>query len=46
VPDLWLYVLGAVFIFVTLFLPKGLAGSSGAIFAKLRKTKVASGAAS
>ena len=44
-PDLWLYVLGAVFIFVTLFLPKGLAGSSGALIAKLRKVKVAGGAA-
>ena len=43
-PDLWLYVLGAVFIFVTLFLPKGLAGSSGAFVAKLRKLKPAKGA--
>jgi len=26
-PDLWLYVLGALFVFVTLFLPAGLAGA-------------------
>jgi urea transport system permease protein len=25
-PDLWLYVLGALFVFITLFLPSGLAG--------------------
>jgi urea transport system permease protein len=46
VPDLWLYVLGAIFIFVTLFLPKGIAGSSRAFVAKLSKAKVASGAPS
>jgi len=26
-PDLWLYVLGALFVFITLFLPAGLAGA-------------------
>jgi urea transport system permease protein len=26
-PDLWLYVLGALFVFITLFLPSGLAGA-------------------
>jgi urea transport system permease protein len=46
VPDLWLYVLGAIFIFVTLFLPKGIAGSSGAFIAKLRKVRAAPGAPS
>ena len=46
VPDLWLYFLGAIFILVTLFLPKGLAGSFGPLLAKLRKAKVASGASS
>ncbi len=32
-PDLWLYVLGALFVIVTLFLPQGLIG----LFTKLRK---------
>ncbi|MEK7244857.1 MAG: urea ABC transporter permease subunit UrtC, partial [Pseudomonadota bacterium] len=33
-PEAWLYVLGGLFIFVTLFLPKGLVGSIPAFAAK------------
>jgi urea transport system permease protein len=38
-PDLWLYVLGALFVFITLFLPAGLAGAldSPAVQALRRK---------
>jgi urea transport system permease protein len=28
-PEVWLYALGAIFVVVTLFLPKGLAGLAG-----------------
>jgi urea transport system permease protein len=28
-PDLWLYALGALFVFVTLFLPRGVVGAFG-----------------
>ncbi len=45
-PDLWLYVLGAVFIFVTLFLPRGIAGSLETWILRLRKMKAATGAPS
>jgi urea transport system permease protein len=34
-PDLWLYVLGGLFIAVTLFLPRGLVGSISAFDLKL-----------
>jgi urea transport system permease protein len=30
-PELWLYVLGALFVVVTLFLPKGVIGSIAAL---------------
>jgi urea transport system permease protein len=36
-PELWLYVLGAVFILVTLFMPRGLAGALETWAGKLRK---------
>jgi len=35
-PTLWLFVLGALFILVTLFLPKGIVGTLGAWFADRR----------
>jgi urea transport system permease protein len=38
-PELWLYVLGALFILVTLFLPEGLVGAANKLLAK-RTTKV------
>jgi urea transport system permease protein len=37
VPELWLYVLGALFILVTLFLPKGIAGSLVGWLGRVRK---------
>ncbi len=33
-PDLWLFALGGLFIFVTLFLPKGIVGTVQAYLAK------------
>jgi urea transport system permease protein len=38
-PELWLYVLGALFILVTLFLPEGLVGAANKLLAK-RAVKV------
>jgi urea transport system permease protein len=35
-PDLWLFALGGLFIFVTLFLPKGIVGTVQAGLAKRR----------
>jgi urea transport system permease protein len=35
-PTLWLFALGALFIFVTLFLPKGIVGTLGAWYAGRR----------
>ena len=32
IPEIWLYALGALFVFVTLFLPKGIAGSLPGLF--------------
>ena len=47
VPELWLYVLGALFILITLFLPKGIAGSAPAWLARIKKPVAApSGAGS
>ncbi len=34
-PDAWLYMLGALFVGVTLFLPKGVGGTTQAVIAKL-----------
>jgi urea transport system permease protein len=45
-PELWLYVLGALFIFVTLFMPQGIAGSLGKWLGRARKVAAPSGAAS
>ena len=45
-PELWLYVLGALFIFVTLFMPQGIAGSLGKWLGRTRKVAASSGAAS
>ncbi|HVR19982.1 MAG TPA: urea ABC transporter permease subunit UrtC, partial [Polyangiaceae bacterium] len=45
-PELWLYILGALFIFVTLFMPQGIAGSLGKWLGRLRKVAAPSGAAS
>ena len=39
-PELWLYVLGALFILVTLFLPEGLVGAFNKLLEK-RAVKVA-----
>jgi urea transport system permease protein len=36
-PELWLYVLGALFILVTLFLPKGIAGSAAGWLGRIRR---------
>jgi urea transport system permease protein len=40
-PELWLYVLGALFILVTLFLPEGLVGAAGKLFEKRAKVVAA-----
>jgi len=42
-PEVWLFALGALFIAVTLFLPKGILGLAGQIIAK-RKTRAATNA--
>ena len=42
-PEVWLFALGALFIAVTLFLPKGILGLAGQIIAK-RKTRAATSA--
>ena len=34
-PDLWLFVLGGLFIFVTIFLPKGVVGAVASLRDKL-----------
>jgi urea transport system permease protein len=44
-PELWLYVLGAVFIFVTLFMPRGIAGVVQNWLGKERKRPAAAAAA-
>jgi len=36
-PDLWLFVLGGLFVFVTLVMPKGIAGVFTALWARLRR---------
>lgn len=36
-PELWLFALGALFVLVTLFLPKGIVGTVGQLFAARRK---------
>jgi len=36
IPDLWLFALGALFIVVTLFMPKGIVGSMASIVARLK----------
>lgn len=35
-PELWLFALGAMFIAVTIFLPKGIIGTAGVLVSKLR----------
>mgnify|MGYP001489674887 CR=1 FL=1 len=35
-PDYWLFALGGLFIFVTLFMPKGIVGSLKSLIARLR----------
>jgi urea transport system permease protein len=39
-PDLWLIILGGLFILIVLFLPKGIVGIPGMIMATLRKKEV------
>jgi len=39
-PEVWLFALGALFIAVTLFLPKGILGLAGQLMAK-RKARIA-----
>src|SRR5690606_34030282 len=36
-PDLWLFVLGGLFVFVTLVMPKGIAGVFTALWTRLRR---------
>ena len=36
-PDLWLYVLGALFVAVTLFFPRGLVGALESALVRVRK---------
>jgi urea transport system permease protein len=36
-PDVWLFALGALFIFVTIFMPRGIVGAVGDLFASGRK---------
>jgi urea transport system permease protein len=36
-PEAWLYMLGALFVFVTIFLPRGIVGSFPALAARLRR---------
>jgi urea transport system permease protein len=38
IPELWLFVLGALFIGVTLFLPKGICGSLATLFRRRRQS--------
>ena len=40
-PDAWLFALGALFVFVTLFLPKGILGTAREHFASLRPRRPA-----
>ncbi|TRL35929.1 urea ABC transporter permease subunit UrtC [Rhizobium straminoryzae] len=42
-PELWLYALGALFIGVTLFLPKGIVGTVQSVLAARRAVKAAAG---
>jgi urea transport system permease protein len=44
-PELWLYVLGALFISVTLFMPDGIVGATARLLAKRGKALVAGGKA-
>jgi urea transport system permease protein len=44
-PDLWLYVLGALFVFVTLLLPGGLVSALDSPYAAKLKRRLARGAA-
>ena len=44
-PDLWLFALGALFVFVTLFLPKGILGTLGEVWGKARRRMKFNGAA-
>jgi urea transport system permease protein len=36
-PEAWLYMLGALFVLVTIFLPKGVVGSLPAVSARIRE---------
>ena len=38
-PEAWLYFLGGLFIFTTLFLPKGIVGTAGIWIDKLKNTR-------
>ena len=40
-PEFWLFVLGAIFVLTTLFLPKGIVGSGGAWLQNLRSRRFA-----
>ncbi len=42
-PEVWLFALGALFIAVTLFLPKGILGLAGQIMAKRRERRATGG---
>ncbi len=42
-PELWLYVLGALFIAVTLFFPDGIVGAGGRLLAKRKKALATGG---
>jgi urea transport system permease protein len=44
-PELWLYVLGALFIGVTLFMPDGLVGAAQRLLGKQKKALVSGGKA-
>ncbi|MBV9243813.1 MAG: urea ABC transporter permease subunit UrtC [Methylobacteriaceae bacterium] len=39
-PEYWLFALGALFVLVTLFLPKGIVGTLGQLFARERRAAV------
>jgi len=45
-PSAWLYVLGSIFVLVTLFLPRGVVGLVGLVRARLRSRATAAASAS
>ena len=42
-PEFWLFVLGAIFVLTTLFLPKGIVGTAGNALQNLRRRRFAKG---